>query len=236
MVNKKFFWGMLVMALVIGMTVVGCEDEEKPKTTIPESSPTPLTGTVNITSNVTVDSTSTIGRETKTLTANVTGSNASSFNYQWTKDNNLIGSSSTYDVTSSDYDKTIKVTVTGSGSYSGTLSDTVAVGRPTTCSVFVKYDTSVNQSNYTQVKFERENGTPLGQTPASFTPAGETVTLTSWNATKFKICVISGTTKYYFKNGSTSGVETFDLTAGNKSYSLKFDYSVGYTNLVAVLQ
>jgi len=228
---------VIAFVLVISTTVIGCEGDDGGKGSgeIKVEDPTPLTGTVNVTSNVTVDSTSTIGRETNTLTANVSGSNASSFNYRWIKDGNSIGSSSTYNVTTSDYGKTLTVNVTGSGNYSGTISGTYVVGTPTTCRVSVKYDSSVNQSYYTQVKFERENATPLGQTPAAFSNTGETVTLTSWNATKFKICVMSGTTKYYFKNGTTSD-ETFDLTAGDKSYSLKFDYSVGYNNLVATLQ
>jgi len=227
--------------LVIAFAMVSCEGEDdggKKSGEIEVPPPTPLTGTVSVASNVTVDSTN--GAETKTLTANVSGSNASAFSYQWIKDGNLIGSSSTYNVTTSDYDKTLTVKVTGSGNYSGTLSGTIAVGSPTTCKVSVKYDpsTSYNSTYYAQVRFEREDGTRLGLTSASLGMTAETVSLTSWTATKFKINIKNSTTNNYFKNNTLSGGETFDLTTGTKSYNLKFDnYSVGYyLNAVAVLQ
>jgi hypothetical protein len=235
MANKKFFLGMLVMALVIGMTVVGCEGEdEKPKTTPePPKTKTPLTGTVSISSAVTVS----VGEETRTLTASVSGSNSTSFSYQWSKDGtNISGAtSSTYNVTTADYGKTLRVTITDRwGDYSGSQYGEIAVGNPTTLTLTLKRH-ATTWGKETGITIERGDGsywkngnvsntTVVNQSssPGSLTTTGATITLTSWKETQFKMRTIYQfvETKFYFKNGSSDS-ELFNLTNGAKTYILE---------------
>jgi len=229
MVNKKFLWGIVVMALVIAMTVVGCEGEDGGKDKDPavkEPDPTPLTGTVSVTSNVTADYS---GVETKKLTANVTGSNASSFNYQWTRDGTNIGTSSTYNVVEADYGKTLTVTVTGYGNYSGTLSGNTAVGNPTILNLTLKRH-ATTWGKETGITIERINGNYWGTvrssssgTDGTLNTTGATITLTSWTETKFKMRTTYTMieSKFYFRKDNTSGSNEFDLTNGTKTYVLQ---------------
>jgi len=205
---------------------------------------TPLSGTVTITSDVTINTIN--GTETNKLTANTSGLNGTSdiyYSYQWRRDGtNISGAtSSTYNITSDDYTKTISVKVTYSvytgeviGTYSGSTT-------PTIMTVSVKYDGSTNSAGRKRVFFERTDGTSLGNTSTTLGTTAENITLTSWSATKFKMRIdytfgTSNPVKYYFKKQSTT-VEEFDLTTGTKSYTLKFDYDTGvsgyYSNLVA---
>ena len=240
--NKRFWLGMLAVALAFSLTVVGCEEEadnNNNNNTNNNNTNNPLTGTVTVSSNVAVNTIN--GSETMTLTADTSGLNGNSlyYFYQWIRDGSNISSatSKTYDVTTADYGKTLKVKVTGSG-YSGEQNGEFTVQSPTVCSVSVKYDSTSNSAGRKRVFFERPNGTSLGNTSASLGTTAETITLTSWTANKFKMRIdyTFGTTKYYFKKPSTTE-EEFDLTSGTKSYTLTFDYNTSasgyYSNLVA---
>jgi hypothetical protein len=246
MVNKKIWLGILVMVLVFGMTVVGCDDGSNNNNNNDDdpdpSTQTPLTGTVTVSSDVTINTIN--GKETMKLTADISGLNGDSlyYFYQWMKDGvNISGaSSSTYDVTEADYGKTVRVKVTSSV-LSGEKFGEIAVPSPTICTVSVKYAGTTNSAGRKRVFFERTDGTSLGNTTTSLGTTVETVTLTSWNVNKFKMRIdytfgITDPVKYYFKKPSTT-VEEFDLTGGTKSYTLTYDYDTGalgyYSNLVA---
>jgi len=244
--NKKIWLGMLAAALAFSLTVAGCgEEPDNNNNNNNNNTPTtnPLTGTVTVSSNVAVNTIN--GSETMTLTANTSGLNGNSlyYSYQWIRDgSNISGAtSSTYDVTTADYGKTLKVKVTSSA-LSGEQTGEIAVQSPTVCSVSVKYDSTSNSAGRKRVFFERPNGTSLGNTSASLGTTAETVTLTSWTVNKFKMRIdytfgiYPNETKYYFKKPSTTD-EEFDLTSGTKSYTLTFDYNTSasgyYSNLVA---
>lgn len=118
MVNKKFLLGMLVLTLVFGMTVLGCDDEPEDTNknsqdedySVPPSGGQPaLTGTVTITGNAVKGG---------VLTADTTSLDGSgTITYQWKRGdtdyliNTPIGNSSTYTLTNSDLGKYIAVTV-----------------------------------------------------------------------------------------------------------------------------
>jgi hypothetical protein len=120
MKNKKLWKGILAMALVFGMAVVGCEEptNEVVDNYVPQTrDDPPLTGTVTVTSNV--NTTANLNREVMTLTADTSGLDIDNpdeyrFSYQWMRDgSNVIGSSrKTYEVTEADYGKTLRVRVT----------------------------------------------------------------------------------------------------------------------------
>jgi hypothetical protein len=247
MTNKKLWLGMLAVALVFGMTVVGCEGEPDDPVVNPPTTKDPLTGTVTVSSNVAVNTIN--GLETMTLTANTSGLNVtnpiqSSFSYQWIRDGSDISNArgQTYDVTAADYGKTLQVRVTYPA-FSGEQVGQLAVQSPTICTISVKYNSTTTSANRKRVIFERTNGTSFGgNTSTSLGTTAETVTLTSWSATKFKMRIdftfgiAPNETKYYFKKVGTAD-EEFDLTNGTKSYILAFDYSTSalgnYSNLTA---
>jgi len=108
-------WGLLVMVLVFGMTVVGCdnvEDEYEDE----DKNPT-LTGTVSI------SGTAMVGETLTANTVNVGGSYSTSNYYQWKRDKTTdIGTGrETYYVQSDDIGSTITVTVKNSR-YSGSVT------------------------------------------------------------------------------------------------------------------
>ena len=101
MTKKRFLMGILAIALVIGMTVVGCDDSSDPSDNRPE-----LTGTV------TIDNTS--PKVGDTLTATYSGGNGTgAATWQWIQgeSTNIGTNSSTYTVAAADEGKTIKVQV-----------------------------------------------------------------------------------------------------------------------------
>ncbi|MDR1857859.1 MAG: hypothetical protein LBQ69_00155 [Treponema sp.] len=226
MTNKKFFAGMLAMALVFGMMVVGCEGEpdDDPDPYVP-STREPLTGTVTVTSNVVY----TYPNEVMTLTANTDGLNINnpasfSFSYQWMRDNVNItsrGSSKTYEVTSADYGKTLKVRVTYSA-FSGEQFGEIVVQSPATLSLTLKWDANAGKKD-TKIIIERGSNDRLwATTAANLTTTGTTITLATWLETQFKIRTeyTFVETKFYFKKDNALGSELFDLTAGSKTYTL----------------
>ena len=216
---------MLVMALVIGMTVVGCEDEDggkKPDVPDPDATPTPLTGTVTVTNAVTIY----IGEESMKLTADTSGLNGSSgYSYRWSRDGTEISGarSSTYDVTAADYGKTLRVTVTAYGNYSGEKFGDFTVPTPTTLTLTLKWDNAAQKKD-TGIIIERGDGSYWkgAQTSGNLTTTGSTITLTSWQETKFKMRTTYTFVdlKYYFKKDNASGSDLFDFTNGAKTYTL----------------
>jgi hypothetical protein len=246
MVNKRFWLGMLAMVLAFGMTVVGCGDGDGDDDDDDDDDDhyiqTPLTGTVTVSSNITVNTIN--GRETMTLTANISGLNGDSLYYfpQWMRDGvNISGARSlTYEVTEADYGKTLRVKVTSSV-LSGEQFGDFTVPTPTICTVSVKYAASAASAGRKRVYFERSDGTNLGSTSTSLGTTAENVKLTSWNVNQFKMRIdytfgITDPLKYYFKKPSTTE-ELFDLTNGTKSYTLTYDYDTSvfgyYSNLFA---
>jgi hypothetical protein len=244
--KKKNLWlGILAIVLVFGMTVVGCDDGSSNNNNEPYVPPaqTALTGSVSVTSNVTLNNIN--GVETKTLTADVSalnGTTNSYYSYRWIRDNSEINgaTSSTYNVVAADYGKTLKVKVTYSG-YTGEQFGEIAVGNPAICTVSVKYASTTSSAGRKRVFFEREDGTSLGNTSTSLGTTAETVTLTSWNVNKFKMRIdytfgVDNPVKYYFKKNDTT-IDTFDLVTGTKSYTLTFNYDTSaagyYSNLFA---
>ena len=225
--NKRFWLGMLVMVLVFGMTVFGCEEESdnnnNDTTTTTTTTTNPLTGTVTVSSNVTADF---LG-EKMTLYTNTSGLNGTTYQYQWMRDgSNISGATqSTYVVTTADYGKTLKVKVT-SYSLSGEQFGEFAVPNPTALSLTLKWDTNADKKD-TYIIIEKTNG-DLWQSPyrvpatGNLTTTGSTITLTSWKETQFKMrteYTFIGT-KYYFKKDNANGSELFDFTGGTKSYTL----------------
>ena len=134
MANKRFWLGILVIALVFGTTIIGCDDSDddskKPEPGIPPyipSVPDALTGIVTITGITTKGS---------VLTADTSSLGGSgTITYRWKKGdtqvaiNTSIGTnSSTYTLTNSDLGKYIDVTVSradNSGSVSSGATDQV---------------------------------------------------------------------------------------------------------------
>jgi len=226
--NKRFWLGMLVMVLAFGMTVVGCGgNEEEPDNNNDDNTTTttnPLTGTVTVSSNVTVE----YNGEKMTLAANTSGLNGTTYQYQWMRDGSNISGAlatqSTYVVTTADYGKTLKVKVT-SYSLSGEQFGEFAVPNPTALSLTLKWAANADKKD-TAIVIERANGSSWwgGQVPATgnLTTTGSTITLTSWVETQFKMRTVYTfiETKYYFKKDNESGSELFDFTGGTKSYTL----------------
>jgi len=129
MANKRFWLGILVIALVFGTTIIGCDDSDddskKPEPDIPPyipSVPDDLTGTVSITGNPTKGS---------VLTADTSSLDGSgTITYRWKSgdtDTNVyttIGTnSSTYTLTANEQGKYVAVTVSREG-YSGSVTST----------------------------------------------------------------------------------------------------------------
>jgi hypothetical protein len=225
MKNRRFWLGMLVIALVFGMTVVGCDDgsnnNNDPDPYVPPAQ-TPLTGTVTVSKDVRID----IGREKMTLTADVSGLNGNStyYFYQWMKDGvNISGArSSTYDVTEADYGKTVRVKVTSSV-LSGEQFGDFIIPNPTKLTLTLKWDNAAGKKD-TGITIERENGGYWAgaSTSGNLTTSGTTVILTSWTETKFKMRTTYKfvETNFYFKKDNALGSELFDLTNGTKTYTL----------------
>jgi photosystem II stability/assembly factor-like uncharacterized protein len=98
---KRFWLGMLVIVLVFGMTVEGCEEENEPEDVL---SMGPLPGTVTITGNPYVG---------QTLTANTDNLGGSgTISYEWRRGFSTIATGKTYGLTNEDLDKKIFVYVT----------------------------------------------------------------------------------------------------------------------------
>jgi hypothetical protein len=216
--------------LVIAFAMTACHSEDKPDPD-PDSDPqTPLTGTVSVTSALTIN----VGEESMKLTADASGLNSSYYSYRWIRDGAEISGarSSTYDVTPADYGKALRVKVTSSVN-SGEQFGDFTVPSPTTLTLTLKWDNAAQKKD-TGIIIERENGGYWkgAQTSGNLTTTGSTIILTSWQETKFKMrteYTLIGT-KYYFQKDNASGSELFDLTNGTKTYTLtnKFATSVLY--------
>jgi len=239
---------MLAVALAFSLTVAGCGgngenggDEEDPDPYVPPTKD-PLTGTVTVSSNVSID----IGSEKMTLTADTSGLNGNSlyYSYQWIRDgSNISGASrSTYDVTTADYGKTLKIKITSSV-LSGEQTGEFAVQSPTALSLTLKWDANAGKKD-TYIIIERADGGywSSGRVPSTgnLTETGSTITLTSWKETQFKmrtnyIAFIDA--KFYFKKDNASGSELFDFTGGTKTYTLtNADLSGWLTGLFATAE
>ncbi|MDR2942864.1 MAG: hypothetical protein LBV17_09765 [Treponema sp.] len=224
MTNRKTWLGMLVMTLAFGMLwlVGGCENNGDPYVPPVPSTPKPegFTGTVTISSEIS-EVVLSGHMEEMTLTANVSGAPVvSALKYQWQRDGTDISgaTSKTYKVTADDFGKTLKVIVTDTR---GSEPTTSAESQPTShtpatvCTVTIKYATSASEKG---VSFE----TPSGRLMASAYGAGTTTTkLWSYTTqTQFKISSnYTVGTKFYYKNGSNTGPDLFDLS-GTKTYTL----------------
>jgi len=163
-----------------------------------------------------------------TLTADTSGLNgtSSTYDYQWMRDgSNISGATrSTYEVTTADYGKTLKVKVT-SIYLSGEQFGGHTVQSPTTLSLTLKWDANAGKKD-TSIIIEKANGDYWwgGQVPSTgnLTETGSTITLTSWKETQFKMRTYYTfiDSKFYFKKDNASGSELFDFTGGTKSYTL----------------
>jgi len=116
MVNKRFWLGMLVLTLVFGMTVVGCEGEQNTSKDISKETPnTILSVTISLgADNDTPKVGSSLSAEVKTSKENTYG-----VSYQWKRGTyifeNISGATSRwYTPTVEDTDKYIKVEVKNS--------------------------------------------------------------------------------------------------------------------------
>jgi len=225
MKNFIKLFGTIALAVVISfsMTVCGGDDHTGGGggSNNTPTDKTPLTGTVTVTNNITVS----VGVETMTLTADVSGLNGTSgiyYSYQWMKDNvNISGATSaTYVVKEADYGKTVRVKVTYT-SYSGEQFGEFTVPNPTKLTLTLK-KSSTTWGKDTGITIERENG-GYWESTSNLTTSGITVTLTSWEETKFKIRTTYTyiETKFYFKKDNASGSDLFDLTNGAKTYILE---------------
>jgi hypothetical protein len=238
MKKKLFLMKMLAMALVVGMAVVGCGDgssnnNDDNTVYVPPAEKPALTGIVTVSSNITTY----LATETMTLTAGTSELGGSgTISYKWLRNDTEIGgeTSSTHTVKELDYGKTLKVKVSRSG-YSGEITDEFQVKSPTVCTLTLKWDANAGKKD-TGIIIEREDGTSWLSTSGNLTIDGKTVTLSSWQETKFKMRTEYTTisSKHYFKKDNASGSELFDLTNGAVAYTLTnmFQTSVLY-NLFA---
>jgi len=235
MVNKKFWLGMLVIVLVFGMAVVGCDggskndDDPYVPPYVPPVEP-PLTGEVSVTSKITTVS---AGIEKMTLTVDISdlpGGSSYLFSFQWMRDGVNINNNATsaaYEVTTNDIGKTLKVKVTRSG-YTGEVFGEFSVPNPTICTLTLKWASDAGKQD-TYIVIENEDGTYWASNPSgssNLTTSGSTVTLTSWTKRKFKMRTNYSfiELKYYFKKDNESGDELFDFTNGTKTYTLTNKY------------
>jgi len=219
--------------LVIAFAMTACHhDDPDPIPDVQPIPPTPLTGTVTVTNAVTIN----VGEESMKLTADASGLNGSSsyYSYRWIRDGAEISGarSSTYDVTPDDYGKALRVKVTSSVN-SGEQFGDFTVPSPTKLVLTLKWNSAAGKKD-TGIIIERENGGNWkgAQTSGNLTTTGSTITLTSWQETKFKMrttYTFAGI-KYYFKKDNDSGSELFDFTTGAKTYTLtnKFATAVLY--------
>jgi hypothetical protein len=148
MANKRFWLGILVLALVFGMMVVGCEEEE--------DLPLPFSGSIEITGgnygNPVVG---------ETLTATSTKSGYGTPAWQWYRGDTVIGETNSYKVVSSDIGSRLTVHATYDG-YKGYdyKQTTVVVGIPQTAQVALSLDTYISGSSYNvEVKLTLSDGT-----------------------------------------------------------------------------
>jgi len=152
MVRRKFLLGILVMVLVLGMTVVGCdsEDEESKKTN-------------NTISSVTISGTPAVGVDLTTTVKNVDGYIATGVSYQWQRADTESGTftniadaaKSNYTLTVDDSNKYVKVQVTNSDTSSPVLSSAIGPVDP------------------------NKVATPIADPAAGLVVAGQGITLTS---------------------------------------------------------
>jgi len=187
------------------------------------------------------------------LTANVSGSNVTSFQYEWLVDGirgaGIGALTQTYTLASADIGKPIRVKVTSlSQSHSSEIFSASESYAPTrTLTLTLKRHATIWGGKETGIIIERESGGSapnLGAywmtVPASgnLTTAGTTITLTSWMETKFRIRLeytFLGE-PFYFKLNNVSGSELFDLTNGTRTYTLQ-TFDAGFclvTNLFAI--
>jgi hypothetical protein len=232
-VNKKFQLGMSaalsMIALVLGMTIVGCSEEDPPVVP-PSDTPTektPLTGTVTVTNDITISS----GKEDMKLTADVSELNgrANAYGYQWMKDGvNISGADkSTYDVKEADWGKTVRVKVTNID-HSGERYGEFTVPNPKKLILTLKWDSGAGKTDV-GIVIEREDegywsgASTVGNLPTS--PSGATITLTSWKESYFKMKTsMLAYSSLYFKLENSSGSVFFDFTDGTKTYILTNQY------------
>jgi hypothetical protein len=234
MAKKNLWFGILVMALAFGMTVVGCGDGDSnndPPPPPPPPPPAQLTGTVTVSSNATLSS----GTEIMRLTADTSGLNGVSGNYryQWLRDGvNIAGAQSqTYDIVSADHGRNMRVRVT-SVEHTGEAHSTPQSYTPTTLILTLRRH-ATNWEGNTGITIERGSGGSFpfwASTSGDLTAAGTTITLTSWVETSFKIrttYTFMGT-GYYFKHNNASGSETFNFTNGTRTYTLSTRHDSGW--------
>jgi hypothetical protein len=124
MKRNKFLSGILALALVFGLILAGCDTDGG------GSDDPALTGTVTITGTASVGA---------TLTASVSGSNATTFKYQWKRGTTNIGTNSdTYVVAEADREKSITVVISADG-YSGSkTSNAIAIPAGTAYTLKIK--------------------------------------------------------------------------------------------------
>ena len=223
--KKQFRCGMLAMVLSLGIASIGCNgDDGNGFSPIPPVQRDPITGTVTVSSEVTVS----VDIEQKRLIANVSGSNATNFTFEWMVDGSNSGFfGSTFFLRDSDIGRNISVRVT-SPTHSGQITSTPTAYTPTTMTLTLRRHATIWGRN-TGIVITREDGTPwlsVASTPTPFgnlTTAGTTVTLTSWVETSFRMRTQYTMlfTEFFFTSGSVDGSESFPFASGARTYTLQ---------------
>jgi len=163
MANKKFWLGILAIALVLGMTVAGCSDGSDNNGGNNHIDKPGSTGGYNLSGTISITGTAKVGQ---ILTAN-TGSlgGSGSISYQWKRGNsadaintNITNATeSNYILSSADFGKYVTVSVTRSG-YDGNVSST-PIGPIADVMDWIQVDNSIFETN--SVKGVAYNGTNL---------------------------------------------------------------------------
>jgi len=245
MANKKFWVGMLVMVLAFGMAVVGCDNNGGDDWTDDWTPPVreAITGTVTVTSNAILE----FGIDSMRLTANVSGSNATNFWYEWLVDGvrgtGQGATSQTYTLAAGDAGREIRVRVHNPNTHTGSIYSTPQTFSPTTLVLNLQRHPTIWGLD-TGIVIVRGSGghwVTVAGTPSPFgnlPPEGASVTLTSWSETNFRIrtqYTMIGT-EFFFRLNTNTGSETFPFNNGTRTYTLQFvDGGFGIlTGLVAV--
>jgi len=141
MANKKFLLGIQVLALVLGMMVIGCKGGDDPPYTQPSDTRPYLSGFVEI------DITRPVVGDILTATIS-NGNGTGTVAWEWIRGESTISGAngSTYTVVAADAGQTLKAKVSYSGNQGSKTSEATktVIGIPTTASVSVSLETVKN--------------------------------------------------------------------------------------------
>ena len=234
MTRKSLWGGMPVMVLIFGMAFIGCDldagDDWDDWTPPPPPVLEAITGTVTITGNAVLE----LGTDSMRLTANVSGSNAANFWYEWLVDGvrgtGHGATSQTYTLAAGDAGREIRVRVHNPNTHTGFIYSAPQTFTPTTLTLNLQRHPT-NWGRDTGIVIVRGSGghwatvagdpSPFGNLP----PGGASVTLTSWSETSFRIrtqFTMMGMDEFFFRRNTIEGSETFPFNNGTRTYTLEF--------------